>query len=75
MDGDTLDDAERKAAYREKLAGIGFGLRFKDTSRTWVVKRDDNGKTAGTQTEHWDGRIDATVRPPRPHVGISEVAQ
>jgi len=67
-------DAEREA-YKEKLRSLAFGMKNQGTRRTTVVLRDDNGKPAGTQTEHWDGRIDATVTPPRPHVGISEEYQ
>lgn len=46
--------------WQEK--GIGV-LSKRGTSRT-IVKRDErNGRVAGTETEHWDDRRDATVTP------------
>ena len=35
-----------------------------DTVKTTYVKREDNGKLAGTQTEHWDDRVDANILAP-----------
>jgi hypothetical protein len=32
------------------------------TTRTSPVPRDDAPGVAGTRTEHWDGRVDATAR-------------
>lgn len=50
------------AEYREKLKSIGFDR--KHLSKTWVVPHDDTGEPTGTQTEHRDGRLDATVMAP-----------
>jgi hypothetical protein len=51
-------------SYRDKLRSVSFGRRH-GTTETRVVTRDDNGKPAGYQVQHWDGRVDAVVTPSR----------
>ena len=48
--------------YRKHLESLGFIAREHKT-KTWKVHDDDNGRVAGYQTEHKDGRLDATVTP------------
>lgn len=52
-----LTDAE---TYREKLRSLGFSAR-PQRSRTTPVVDDRTGRRVGTQTEHRDGRVDATA--------------
>lgn len=49
----------------QKRIGVGerqyrYG-RYVGKSKTTPVRRDDNGKVGGYQTEHWSGRVDAKV--------------
>lgn len=46
----------------EKVRSLGY-LRHKGQKRTKTVLRDDNGKVAGTETEHWDDHRDAVATP------------
>jgi hypothetical protein len=49
--------------WRETV-GHGFGTgRHKGTTKTWAVRDETNGKVGGYQTEHWNDRVDADVRP------------
>ena len=57
MAADPVDDA---AAYREKLRSLGFARRA-GGDRTTPVVDDRTGERIGRQTEHWDGRVDATA--------------
>jgi hypothetical protein len=56
-----MDDEQARAAYREKLRSIGFD-RGHLTKQVDVTDERD-GRRAGWQTEHRDGRVDATVTP------------
>jgi hypothetical protein len=47
--------------YRDKLLSIGFDRRH--LSKRVDVTDERDGTRAGWQTEHRDGRIDATVTP------------
>lgn len=38
--------------------------RLHGTTRQRDEVRQDNGKPAGFHTDHWDGRVDATIFPP-----------
>lgn len=58
---ETKDDWKRRMGVGERQVRYG---RHAGTSRIEVVRRDDNGRKAGTQTHHWDGRVDATIVPP-----------
>ena len=40
-----------------------FG-RLAGTSKDTLVRRHDTGEVGGKQTEHWDGRVDATIVAP-----------
>lgn len=51
----------------QKRIGVGerqyrFG-RHNGSSREVLIKREDNGKIGGKQTEHWNGSVDCTVYP------------
>jgi hypothetical protein len=48
--------------YKDKLKSLGFIAKDHPT-KTTKVRRDDDGTTAGFQTEHKDGRVDATITP------------
>lgn len=56
----------------QKKIGVGerqyvFG-RHAGTSRDIIIKREDNGKLGGKQTEHWNGSVDCTVFPETKHI-------
>jgi len=51
-------------SYKEKLRSLGFS-RLKGTTRRREVVDENTGGHAGFHTDHWDGRVDATVVPPR----------
>lgn len=40
-----------------------FG-RLAGTSKDTLVRREDTGVVGGKHTEHWDGRVDATIVAP-----------
>lgn len=61
---DDRTDWQRRIGVGESCAG--YGQRTGPT-RTSVVPREDNGRPAGTQTEHKSGRVDATVYVPPVH--------
>jgi hypothetical protein len=49
--------------WRETV-GHGFGTgRNKGGTKSWDVLHEDTGRVGGSQTEHWDGRVDAEIRP------------
>lgn len=63
----------------QRRIGVGepsrIMLRRRGTHRVSPVFRDDGplrGTQGGTQTEHWDGRVDATVVPNPVEVQISK---
>jgi hypothetical protein len=63
-----------RKADPEKLRTIGV-LRpgYKKSTKTRVVPRDDNGKRAGTETDHFYGERDARIEL-KPHTQkMSEV--
>lgn len=60
-------EAER-AAFKEKIASIGFG-RHAGSSRRVDIPSDSGPGMSGFQTEHWDGRVDATCT--RPQVTVN----
>ena len=52
----------------QKRMGVGekngrFGVHVGTVKET-PVYREDNGKLGGKQTEHWNGRVDATIIAP-----------
>jgi len=59
-----------------KYSSIGFinksGEKKSDRRRRRTVLRDDNGKVAGYQIDHWSGRVDGIATPdtasPKPKV-------
>lgn len=67
--GGNYSVAEREMDNRtewQKHIGVGerqvvYG-RHAGTSRDIPVRREDNGKVGGKQTEHWDGSVDATAK-------------
>lgn len=51
----------------QKRVGVGerqhvYGRHVGKTKST-LIPREDNGKLAGKQTEHWNGSVDCTVYP------------
>ncbi len=51
-----------KKIDREKYASIGHVSQgYRTSKKKWVHDGDTSGSF---QTEHWDGRRDATIRPP-----------
>jgi hypothetical protein len=49
--------------WRETI-GSGFGTgRHKGTTKTTEVLHEGTGKVGGAQVEHWDGSMDAQVKP------------
>lgn len=48
--------------FRDKIQSLGL-LGKRGTSNTTVVPNVDKPGIAGTTTEHWDGRTDATAMP------------
>jgi len=47
--------------YKDKLRSIGFvNAESKKATRLSRVDRED-GTIAGTEREHWDGRVDGTA--------------
>lgn len=73
MSDETLEDKLRY--WRETKRAPGR-LRRAGTSNTTVVIADDGehrGKPAGTQTEHWNDRVDAHVVPPTVVIGKEQV--
>lgn len=57
MAADPVTDGDE---YRAKLRSLGFA-RKAGTDRTTPVIDDRTGQRVGRQTEHWDGRVDATA--------------
>lgn len=58
------DDLAAKLKYwREHPGSFSGRLRRAGTTNVRPVPRDDNGKLAGYQTEHWSDRVDAHVMP------------
>lgn len=60
-----LNDFQRRIGVGERQNRYG---RHAGTEKTTVVPREDNGKPAGKQVEHWSGRVDATAFAPSPPV-------
>lgn len=54
--------AERDERFIEKVRTIGVMSR-RGSTRTTVVRREDDGSPAGKQIEHWDDHVDAVARP------------
>lgn len=54
------NEFQRRIGVGERQYRYG---RYVGTSKDIQVRREDNGKLAGKQTEHWDGSVDATVYP------------
>lgn len=50
--------------YREKLRSLSFS-RLKGSTRKRVVVDDSTGQPVGYHTDHWSGRVDATVTRPQ----------
>lgn len=62
---DTRNDFQRRIGVGERQHRFG---RHVGTAKTIVVPREDNGRPAGTQTEHWSGRVDAKAYAPPPPI-------
>lgn len=64
---DDRNDFQRRIGVGEPSRSF---LRHQGTSRTTNVIREEGrtrGSVGGSHTEHWDGRVDATVRPETKH--------
>jgi len=60
MEQDERSEFQRRIGVGEKQHP--FSLKSgPGSSRTFPVKREDNGKVGGKTTHHWDGRQDSTV--------------
>jgi hypothetical protein len=57
---DEKNDFQKKIGVGERQYVFG---RHAGTSREIEIKREDNGKLGGKQTEHWNGSVDCTVYP------------
>jgi len=53
-----------------KLKSLSFS-RHKGTNKITPVISDDTGANVGYHTEHWSGRVDATVTAPQVTVNPS----
>lgn len=61
--------SDEAKAYRAKLASLGFQAKPKPTKTTVLYDEErGGGRVAGTQTEHKDGHVDATITPPHVHM-------
>ena len=59
-----MNDFQRRIGVGEPCRTFG---RLTGTTRQRPVVADDGpmrGRTVGHQTDHWDGRVDATVKAP-----------
>lgn len=66
------DDLAEKLAYWRQRGAPGQ-IRPGRTDRRPIVS-DDTGRTVGEHTHHWDGRLDATVRPDTVRVHLRQGA-
>ena len=57
---DDRNEFQKKIGVGERQHVYG---RHAGTSRDVIIKREDNGKIGGKQTEHWNGSVDCTVYP------------
>lgn len=57
---DDRNEFQKKIGVGERQYVYG---RNAGTSRDVIIKREDNGKIGGKQTEHWNGSVDCTVYP------------
>ncbi len=57
---DDRNEFQKKIGVGERQYVYG---RNAGTSRDIIIKREDNGKIGGKQTEHWNGSVDCTVYP------------
>lgn len=57
---DAADEsfAEKLAHWRRHGLGV-MRSGAAQTTRTTIARHDHTGERVGTQTEHWDGRVDA----------------
>ena len=46
--------------YRDKLQSLSFS-KLKGTTRKRPVRDERTGQHVGYQTDHWSGRVDATI--------------
>jgi len=67
MNEDTKNDFQKKVGVGEKQYLYGRHVGKKKKTK---VLNDDNGKVGGYQTEHWSGRVDATVTPPTKRIKL-----
>lgn len=69
---DTRNDFQRRIGVGETVRAFG---RLHGTTRQRPVVADDGpsrGSVTGFHTDHWDGRVDATVIPDVVHHSISK---
>lgn len=57
---EPTSDFQRRIGVGERQHRFG---RHAGTARTSAVRNELTGGVAGSTTEHWSGRVDATVRP------------
>lgn len=50
--------------FQEKLKSLSFSKGNRGGTKKTIIRRDDNGKTAGMTVEHWDDHVDATAVAP-----------
>lgn len=48
--------------FGDKVRSIGFA-RHKGRTRTRIIRREDNGRIAGKEIDHWNDRTDAVALP------------
>lgn len=68
MKNDNRNEFQRKIGVGEKQHLFG---RHVGGSKDILIKREDNGKLGGKQTEHWNGSVDCTVYPETKNLRLS----
>jgi hypothetical protein len=61
--------------FKEKLRSLSFSKGNRGGTKTTIIQRDDNGKIAGKQTEHWDDHVDAVAHAPALRVKAKMVGE
>ena len=60
-----MADQETPEEFKARIRTIGVMGKHQGTTRERVVVNEDNGKVAGKQIDHWDGRVDAVATAPQ----------
>lgn len=60
MEDDQRNEWQKKIGVGERQYLFG---RHVGGTKDILIKREDNGKIGGKQTEHWNGSVDCTVYP------------